>query len=401
MAKKNLKITENFFANNIFTFNSYKCVCNFATFKADPTSDVVKLIQVKADKTTPIRFAFESKVGLVRLNEDGSIAESNILGKLLAIKKNDIKKFFSFFERNGFIFPITTNDIESIDEKVLLEIIKRLQATLELMSTITDMSRTSYEKIVRLIIYHLFAPIVELETKNGIFTYITKKHSYTSFLEKYEEFTTDSRLNDTFNNTEFSFADTIYKKNTLPSDFVTDALNGTSKNEKYNIGLFKKIFKLYCVKRNQIPQNHLIINDFLFNYYYKVGVIDHVDLDSMTYVNNEFDKNNFTTELKNAAIAIAKLIIKEEIESNLKRLHVSYDVSKLEPSWKIDSLLSALYFGLFYMRPNMETYRRCANPKCNEFFLVSVTSRKRKYCCKDCMNRDIQARHRAKVKNNE
>lgn len=399
MAKNNLKITENFFANNIFVFDSYKCVCNFISVKPNPTSESQKLIQVKADKNSPLHFAFESKVGLVRLNNDGSIAESNILGKLLGIRKNNIKNHFDFFERNGFLFPITNEDVEIIDENVLFAIINRIQATLELMSTITDISRTSYEKIVRLVIYHLFAPIVEIETKNGRFSYSSKKHSYTSFLETSDTIAIDPRFEDTFNNSEFSFNDTIYKNNTISSDIVTSVLSGNSKNEKFNIGLFKKIFKIYCAKRNGISKSNLIINDFLFNYFYKVGVIDHVDLDSITYINNEFNKDTFTTELKNAAVSIAKLIIKEEIESNLRRLHVSYDVSKLEPSWKIDSLLSALYFGLFYMRPKMEIYRRCANPKCNEFFLVSVTSRKRKYCCKDCMNRDIQARHRAKLKN--
>ena len=50
------------------------------------------------------------------------------------------------------------------------------------------------------------------------------------------------------------------------------------------------------------------------------------------------------------------------------------------------------------MRPNMETYRRCANPKCREFFLIPVSSRKKKYCCTACMNRDMAARKQARDK---
>ena len=138
----------------------------------------------------------------------------------------------------------------------------------------------------------------------------------------------------------------------------------------------------------------------MFHYFYEVGVIDHVDLDKVHYVNDEQDKSRFTGRLKTAAIETAKYIVKEELEKNLQRVRPTYNISRLEPTWKIDSLLTALYFGLFYMRPNMETYRRCANPKCGEFFLVSVSSNKKKYCCTSCMNRAMAARKRARDKLN-
>ena len=55
------------------------------------------MLKVKARKDTPLRFAFGSKVGLVRLNDDGSIAESNILGKLLAIDNTYTENYIDFF----------------------------------------------------------------------------------------------------------------------------------------------------------------------------------------------------------------------------------------------------------------------------------------------------------------
>lgn len=397
-AKKSLNFNENFFASNIFTFNSWSCTCEIDRIHPYPGYQAQEILKVYADKNTPVRFAFGSKVGLVRLNEDGSIAESNVLGKLIAIKNDTIENYFSFFKRNGFLLPISFEEYESIGKFEISSIIDRLHATLELMSTITDMSRTSYEKIVRLIIYLLFAPIVSIETKEGKYSYTSTKHPYTLFLEKARELSKDPRLEDTFNNLEFSFDDSVYKGTTLQADFVSTTLEGYSNEDKYNNDLFRKIFTVYCATRKNLSKSHLIINDFLFHYFYKVGIIDRVDLETVHYVNDDIKKENFDESLKKAAIQVAKLLIKEEIESNLKRVRVAYDVSKMEPAWKIDSLLSALYFGLFYMRPSMEIYRRCANPKCNEFFLVSVTSRKKKYCCTACMNRDIQARHRVKQK---
>ena len=396
--KKSLNFKENFFASNIFTFNSWSCVCELDKIHPYPGYEPQETLKLYVDKNIPIRFAFGSKVGLVRLNDDGSIAESNVLGKLTAIKNSSINDYFSFFKRNGFLLPISFDQYESVGKFEIISVINRLHATLELMSTITDMSRTSYEKIVRLIMYLLFAPIVVIETKEGKYSYTSTKHPYTLFLEQSRELSKDPRLNDTFNNLEFEFDDFIYKGTTMTADFIHSTLEGYSKEDKYNNGLFRKIFTVYCASRKCLPDSFLLINDFLFHYFYKVGIIDRVDLDTAHYINKDIKKDNFDESLKNAAIRVAKLLIKEEIEFNLKRVRVAYDISKMEPAWKIDSLLSALYFGLFYMRPNMEIYRRCANPKCNEYFLVSVTSRKKKYCCTACMNRDIQARHRAKQK---
>lgn len=396
--KKNQNLKENFFASNIFTYKSWSCIGQIEKVYPYPGEPAQETLKIYADKQSPINFAFESKVGLVRLNSDGSIAEQNILGKLLAIKDNKIENYFDFFKRNGFILPISFDTFDTIEDVKFKDIVNRLHATLDLMSTITDMSRTSYEKIVRLIIYHLFCPVVEIDTKDGKYTYSSNKHSYSVFLEKAKEMSKADKYKDTYNNAEFKCNDFIEKDFTINADFLSRTFEGYSPIEKFNDDLFRKVFIAYCAPRENISNVNLYINDFLFHYFYEVGIIKHVDLETTEYLNNEVHKENFNDNLKKAAIQVAKIIIKEEIESNLKRVRPTYDINKLEPDWKIDSLLSALYFGLFYMRPQMEIYRRCANPKCGEYFLVSVTSRKKKYCCTACMNRDIQARHRAKEK---
>lgn len=88
--------------------------------------------------------------------------------------------------------------------------------------------------------------------------------------------------------------------------------------------------------------------------------------------------------------------MKNEIDNNLQGITPPYDIEKMQPAWKIDSLLSALYFSHFYLNPKIELYRQCASPSCNEFFLVPVTSRKKIYCRKKCQNREMQKAYRAK-----
>lgn len=396
MGKSVKQAEENFLTSSIFTFSSYSCRCEIEK-AVSVIGEPIELIKVTADKSKPVHFAFGSKVGLVRLNTDGSIAESNILGKLLAIDNSKVENYFDFFAENGFLLPISQKAFETVEKSELGCIINRLHATLLLMSTITDMSRTSYEKIIRMIFYHLFSPIVGIETQDGRYKYKSSLHQYTRFLEDNKEAGREDRLYDTFNNEEFSFTDTL-STISINAEFVDSVLNGTLIDSDFENALFREVFTVYCSPRAGKPKNMLLINDFIFHYLYEVGIIERVDLESTYYVGGKVNKNNFTAEMKARAMEIAKFIIKEEIEANLRRVRPTYNIAKMEPAWTIDSLLSALYFGLFYMRPNMENYRRCANPKCGEFFLVPISSQKKKYCCRECMNREMAARKRARDK---
>lgn len=394
MAKKD-KIEESFLTSNVFLFDSYACNCKIETVYENPGVEPTETVAITVDKSKPVRFAFGSKIGLVRLNEDGSIAESNILGKLLAIDSSDVKNYFGFFALNGFLLPASETAEDHIKTSDLQLIVDRLHATLVLMSTITDMSRTSYEKIVRMIFYHLFAPIVTVEVNNSRYKYISSNHSYSKFLTENKDSKRDERFNDTFNNSEFMFTDSV-SSFSIDADFLSTILDGTINDGYYDSTLFKNVTTAYCSPRQGKPRNMLLMNDFVFHYLYDVGIIEHVDLEKTYYVGGKVNKDNFSPKMKEKATELAKFIIKEEIESNLKRVRPTYNMKTLEPAWKIDSLLSALYFGLFYMRPNMETYRRCANPKCNEFFLVPVSSRNKRFCCKACQNREMAARKRAR-----
>jgi len=207
-----------------------------------------------------------------------------------------------------------------------------------------------------MIFYHLFAPIVSVETKDGKYKYVSGRHQYDTFLDENKDAKREDRLYDTFNNLYFSFADTMGSFE-LNADFVDSILNGTPNDKKHENSLFQNVFTAYCSPREGKLPTMLLINDFIFHYFTEVGIIDSVDLKTTHYVADLINKNGFTDDLKAKAVLIAKYIIKSEIENNLRRVRPTYDIHKLEPDWKIDSLLSALYFGLFYMRPKFLLYQ--------------------------------------------
>jgi predicted RNA-binding Zn ribbon-like protein len=98
---------------------------------------------------------------------------------------------------------------------------------------------------------------------------------------------------------------------------------------------------------------------------------------------------------------VSKIIIGEEINANLVGIHPVYDVDKMSPSWKVDSLLCAAYFSIFYLNPELELYRPCQNPRCGKYFLVKATSTRVRYCSTACCNRVTQDRYRKKKREME
>ena len=90
-----------------------------------------------------------------------------------------------------------------------------------------------------------------------------------------------------------------------------------------------------------------MITDFLFHYFHDVGMLDFSN--GLSYY-VEPNIANFTTEMKKALIEIAKFVIGEEINANLNGIHPVYDSKTMAPSWKVDSLLCAAYFSIFYLK---------------------------------------------------
>lgn len=102
----------------------------------------------------------------------------------------------------------------------------------------------------------------------------------------------------------------------------------------------------------------------------------------------------FTEEMKNALIEIAKHVIGKEINANLDSIHPVYNSKTMSPYWKVDFLLCANYFSIFHLKPDLELYRPCENPRCGRYFLVKTTSTRNKFCSQECCNRVTQDRYR-------
>ena len=104
--------------------------------------------------------------------------------------------------------------------------------------------------------------------------------------------------------------------------------------------------------------------------------------------------DGFDDPLKDALVKLAKQTLKTEIEYNLKGVVPSYNTDALTSAWRVEYLLSGIYFSLFNIRAKEEQYRLCAKPNCGRYFFAKTDSIKQKYCSHSCTNAMAQSIHR-------
>ena len=383
-----INLNENFYQDCLFTFESYGCYCDVDIIHESP-EETRHVIKAEALSSKPIKFAFQPKDGLVRIsNKNGSVEESNILSSFISIKENDIDGYRKFFERNGFLFPIGKDKFEELDDESILLLMNKMKTTVELMSQISEVDRKNYKKILCLTLSLLFAQPAVLNIAG----------------KEYK--TCDHKLL----NNEFKISNDITSKSFMKCDEnrmfeVKDSIYGTFKvhYDEYRhydsyeeVDDFEKALMHSYVNHEDAPHKERLLIEFLYHFYYGVGFIRTITADDIEFRSCPVKWDAFDGKMKDALIEVAKIVIAEEINSNLDGVHAEYDSNVMEPRWKVDSLLSALYFSIFYMKPNIEITRQCANPTCGRYFTVSRTSSKKKYCCDDCRNRALQNRYRAK-----
>ena len=393
---------DNFFENNLFRFENSPCDCAVDTRNIAPGQEPETTIKVQSIPGEKIQFAFAPTEGLVRLGDKGALIEKNLLGKLIEIKTGDTAALFDYFERNGFLFRISDTEYEPIETQQMFELIRRRRTTVELLSALGAIKK-DYQKILGLSLYLILSNPIEIKFSSMATPYKTCKHS---FLEKLQaaydypepEYYREQMYSeecvtvpDTLLNEPYKFDMQLYM-NILEGSGDEHWIPGSSGD------LFRQTAILYAhaINETRITRN---IVDFLFHYFYDVGVVANVNEDGSIVYYKEPNLNKITPKMRDRIIAIAKYVVGEEINANMVDIHPYYDPKKMTPSWNVDTLLGGLYFSIFYMKPDLELFRRCR--QCGTFFPVKATSTRKVYCGDECRNRYQQMMHRKRKREKE
>lgn len=368
------EIIVNFYGENLYTFTNPTCSCKEDVIYEAPDAEPHRTFKMYPEENTA-RFAYKAKKGLVRLNPNGTAEQENILGSFIGLSTAPRKKIEQFLGDNGFLFPLTPGEYNPIDVDALIAIVNRLKDTVDLMSAIAS-NKKDYTTIINLALKITLADTISIQIADTQYT--SCSHRLTHLLSRAGQIdmSRENKLHAQAGGQFFPVDDTI--TNGIYQFDISEYNEIMYDHDAYGVDDLKWAITELFVNYNGAPEERAMI-DLLFHFLHdsEEGVV--------------YDERK-----KAAALSFAQYTIGEEINHHLTGIHPEYNAETMEPTWKVDSLMSALYFSLFYLRSKTELYRPCGNPNCNNYFLVKSTSSKTKYCCTRCANNMTQARYRQK-----
>ena len=355
----------------MFQHEGYGCLCAKDTVNTSPDEAPTVTLKVCPDTSTQLLFSYAPKDGLNMTGVAGGIHEKNILGKLLALPKGDVDKHIEFIEKYGFLYPLPANEYTAVEASDLIDIINRIKSTIRLYSCI---NKKDYKGVLIHVVYLLFAPVTELRIGDDVFS--TCSHRFKNLLDSYNLFPDLSREPEVAANGTYS----------VRSGSDTN-LQG-SKDP-----WFKNLMAMYMGCKDVDEETRFLI-DFFYHLQTEVSVIKEVHYGGFKSYTT-FNEDALNDSFKNALLKIARIVVAEEINHNIRGIHPKYNGGKLTATWQVDMLIEALYFSIFYMR-NGEMYKECENPSCkrDRFFLVEATRTNKRYCCEQCRNAAGAQRYR-------
>lgn len=389
------------FANSTFEFSSYACDCEVDI--THPSKGVTRHTYRLYPKEESIYYAYIPKEGLVSKKRKGANNGIAVLQDLLAIKDDDSKAVKTFIEKHGFFMALDVNENNSIDSDILFGLINRLKATISLMSAIGE-NKTSYEKIIALSLYLLLTPQLSIKLSDGNKKTTTCPHKIGQIWNNTagsDEFFQLKNFDEMYNNMGGYIKDSIRPPNTWID--MSEYQYAVDYCQQYPSSTIAKATCLF-VEANKVDFECRLAIDFLYHFCKEIGEIKAWDYKGkLTLIENNSTANilsnkRFDESLQKALLKLAKNTIKVEIEHNITGVVPSYDIESMAPSWRVNSLLTGMYFSLFYMRPEIEIYRTCANERCGKTFLVKSTSHNKKYCSDLCGN--AMAQHNFRLRKN-
>lgn len=394
-------------AGNMFVYENPRCDCKVTT---NYTNDGVEYhsLQIKTIKGS-YKYAYAPIDGLVMIDsKTGSIIKKNkVIEDFLNIDLCKADKIKEFIDIYGFIIPLPNDGKYRIFNHIeISHLMNRFKVLVKLMSAIEE-ECLDYDNILKLTAYLLFATPRKLaltENDEGLCSCV---HAFTRFwynIDKLPELTghlVNSYTNDPYDD-YYQVPDSFTKQEEQLGfiDYHVDA-----EDIDFYSASSPRIFKAKMTKlyRDAFVENMDVRARYVIDYLYhliKIGIkIDDVLEDGIFRTNiNLLNNNKFDDTFKSQLIFIAKNTIKEEFDFELYGIHPTYNVETMSPNWEIPNLFTALYFALFYTRPDYEVYRKCANPNCGRLFKVKTTNSRKQYHDTSCQNAAAQMRHRKSKK---
>lgn len=383
--RKNKRMEENRLGISIstmFEHEGYGCSCAIDTINTAPNAYPTITLKLCPNANQHLLFSYAPKDGLNVTGIAGATHAKNILGKLLSLPKGNIEKHIEFIEKYGFLYPLPENEYTAVDANALIDLINRIKATIRLCGCI---NKKDYRGVLIQVVYLLYSPVTTIQIGDSYFS--TCVHRFRELLDSYNTFPDLNREPEVSANGTYSVNDSfVGRKNAVDISFYNAVRGGyetdlPGSKDPY----FKKLMAMYTGCKNLDEETRFLI-DFFYHLQTEVSIIKDVYFGGFkTYTT--FNEDALNDSFKKALLRIARIVVAEEINYNIRGIHPKYNGGKMVATWQVDTLIEALYFSIFYMRSG-EIYKECENPNCkrDKYFLVEATRTNKRYCCDQCRN---------------
>lgn len=400
-------------AGNMFNYRNQKCDCKITT-TYDENGMELHSIMMKGVSSENYLYAYAPIVGLAMINQKtGSILDNkNIVEDFVNLDFTDINALKKFVDSYGFLTNLPEDKYASLNISDLAPIFVRFRVLVELMTEI-EADQINYNGIFEKVCQLLFAQprniVIEsineqvltcnhpftavwynmnmVSIVNDDFVEIGDDAPYSNYYLVYDSFTGKTEKMDYIKYNEDTGQIPPFDYDNLQSKFLA------------NITLLYKNYLNYAPPVTYDQKSAKDVIDFLYHLLNAGMVIVSFNSDGKINMPTKLsDNEQFGESFKNKLLEIARQTIKEEFDFMLCPIHPVYDMKTMGPGWQVPNLITALYFSLFYTRPDYEIYRKCANPNCNRLFKVKTTNSKQMYHDSACQNAAAQMRHRKKMK---
>ena len=368
-------------------FTSYK-VLTLVEKKTDIiNNEIQEQLSVK-NSDEKVSFFLNSEQGLSLDTGRKILKKNNVIGEFIKLEDYDLTALKNFIEKYGYFFKLSSSEqYKNVELKDIYRLKNRFKSLIHLLYALHNEELKDYKEVLNAIYLLLFTFQISNERKAKQFNIINLLFHF----PKYEEFTSsydrvivktnaDGFESSFYRIDDFAMEDEVFEIAIQDyHDFIADSNNHHS--------LSRTLLKAFKNKHLIKQKEDRMIIDFLFHMWVDFEVIYVKDMlfeDILNAQVYEDFNNKASKKMKQLSLNIAKYLISKELNNALSGLVPSYDFEKLRPCWKIPNLYTALYFTIFNLDSSSSIIRKCDNVNCGEYFIVSKSNKKKRFCCEHC-----------------
>ena len=384
-------------------FTSYK-VLTLVEKKTDIiNNEIQEQLSVK-NSDEKLSFFLNSEQGLSLDTGRKILKKNNVVGEFIKLEDYDLTALKNFIEKYGYFFKLSSSEqYKNVELKDIYRLKNRFKSLIHLLYALHNEELRDYKEVLNAIYLLLFTFQISNERKAKQFNIINLLFHF----PKYEEFTSsydrvivktnaDGFESSFYRIDDFAMEDEVFEIAIQDyHDFIADSNNHHS--------LSRTLLKAFKNKHLIKQKEDRMIIDFLFHMWVDFEVIYVKEMlfeDILNAQVYEDFNNKASKKMKRLSLNIAKYLISKELNNALSGLVPSYDFEKLRPCWKIPNLYTALYFTIFNLDSSSSIIRKCDNVNCGEYFIVSKSNKKKRFCCEHCAKAVSQRNYSAKKKKN-